>query len=210
MSQTVLEMLNAELEMLDAEFKAYNMKNNENPDICKKCKHPCCTSMGCEIFPVDLIKKYGEVSLEVIEKLFATGYVSLDWWEGDPRPDKSELPRGYFLRMRNVGAPIVDPSYRGQCMLYDPDKGCKLSFENRPLGGRLLVPHPDGECNYDGFENSIMVLEYPKQNIALHWFHYYDILEEAYNKYNIIGGNDEGGFELVLDLLFDDFGFTLQ
>ena len=89
-------------------------------------------------------------------------------------------------------------------MLYDPTKGCKLSFANRPLGGRLLVPHPDGECDYDCFENSIMVLEYPKQNIALHWLHYYDILEEAYNKYNVIGGNDEGGLELVLDLLFSD------
>lgn len=62
------------------------IKNNEHP-ICAKCKGICCRNMGCEISPDDVIRWKGEITEQTITELLDTEYISIDWWEGDPRRD---------------------------------------------------------------------------------------------------------------------------
>lgn len=46
----------------------------------------------------------------------------------------------YILRARNQNAPIVDFGYkRSPCILLT-EQGCKLDYEHRPTGGKLLIP----------------------------------------------------------------------
>lgn len=171
-------------EMMDIEEAAFNMPNNENADLCGSCTEKCCENMGCEIFPIDVIKRYGEISVDAIERWIETGYVSLDWWEGDPRNDMDELDKGFFLRTRHKDAPIVDPAFQGICKFYDKEIGCTLTFEERPLGGRLVVPKPNRQCDYGEWEDKIW--DYrgsSKQIAALHWLPFKDILGKIYDKY---------------------------
>ena len=112
------------------------MKNQEKKipeykpsSYCAKCKGECCKHMGCHFSPSD----FKEISLEYLQSRIEEGYISIDWWEemdGDP---------SYYLRMRHIGAPVVDPSWGGRCILLT-DKGCPLSFEERPLGAKALHP----------------------------------------------------------------------
>ena len=69
------------------------------------------------------------------------GYISIAWLDYD----RIKQPDVYILRARNQGKPIVDTGYNGrsQCVLLT-EKGCKLSYENRPKGGRLLIPSREG------------------------------------------------------------------
>lgn len=168
-------------ELMDIEEEMTKVENNEDSTLCKACQHRCCENMGCEIYPIDVIKKYGEISVDTIEKLIATGYVSIDWYSGDPRNGMHELEKGYYLRMRNKDAPISDPCFEGECIAYDKKTGCKLSFENRPLGGRILCPKPDMTCDYGSFEGSAH--RNGKRMASIHWVPYHDILKSIADKY---------------------------
>lgn len=168
-------------ELMDIEEEMFKVENNEDTTLCKSCTHRCCENMGCEIFPIDVIKKYGEISVNTIEKLIATGYVSIDWYTGDPRNGMSELEKGYYLRMRNKNSPVSDPCFEGECLAYDKETGCKLSFENRPLGGRILCPKPNMTCDYGLFEDNTYTNG--KRMVAIHWVPYYDTLKTIADKY---------------------------
>lgn len=125
-------------------------------DACTKCKGRCCKNMGCHFAPSD----FEEMSYEYLKKkIEETGYISIDWWENDE-------PQ-YYLRMRHKGAPIVDPSWGGECMLLT-ETGCSLSFEARPLGATSLEPKCDGKC----------VVHYSKYECKEDWLKYDDILKQ--------------------------------
>ena len=47
------------------------------------------------------------------------------------------------------------------------EEGCSLSYEERPKGGRLLIPS-DHQCE----------VKYTKQDVACDWYEYRDILEK--------------------------------
>lgn len=129
-----------------------------NPtDACRKCQGACCKNMGCHFSPTD----FKEISFDYLKEVIMKGYISIDWWE---EPDDSP---SYFLRMRNVGGPIIDPSWGGRCVLLTDD-GCPLSFNERPLGARSLKPSPDGYC----------VVHYSKEQCKYDWANYSDILKE--------------------------------
>ena len=158
-----------------------------NKDVCSKCGGICCRSMGCHISPSNL----KEVTYDYIKKMLDTGFVSIDYWDGDPITDKNNGERAYFLRMRNVNAPVADPSWGGQCILLT-SKGCPLQFKDRPLGARLLVPKENEEC----------IPEYTKQDCAKDWFKYNDILDRLWKEYD--GNNsDAGNIDNALDALVD-------
>ena len=140
---------------------------------CKKCGGKCCKTYGCQFSPDD----FEEISYDYLrDKMESTGCISIDWWEGDPRPGVNKLGKCLFLRMRHqskwnsVGAePIIDASWGGRCILHT-DEGCPLSYEDRPKGARWLIANPDskGHC-YEG---------YPKNQCAIDWLPYQDILFE--------------------------------
>ena len=132
----------------------------ENKEICSKCKGKCCKTMGCHYSPKD----FEEISFEYLMSQIDKGYISIDWWEGNPFEDNRNIHRAFFLRVRNVESPIVDPSWGGRCSLLT-ETGCSLTYNERPTGGRLLIP---GEKN--------CVTKYTKEDCVKEWYKYNDIL----------------------------------
>lgn len=139
----------------------------ENKEICSKCKGKCCKTMGCHYSPKD----FEEISFEYLMSQIDKGYISIDWWEGNPFEDNRNIHRAFFLRVRNVESPIVDPSWGGRCSLLT-ETGCSLTYNERPTGGRLLIP---GEKN--------CVPKYTKEDCVKEWYKYNDILIKLYENY---------------------------
>lgn len=84
-----------------------------------------------------------------------------------------------FLRVRNKNYPIVQvvngEDDSSPCILLDREKGCPLSFNKRPKGGRLLRPKLsiEGDC----------VQNYTELQAAIDWYPYQDILFEVYKSF---------------------------
>lgn len=153
-----------------------NHKGKTNPQICKACGGDCCHSMGCHIAPEDLMSL---TSSDIISFIDESGCISIDWWEGNPVTEEHDDKRYYFLRIRNKSANIIDPSFGGECSILT-DTGCVLPFEYRPKGARELIPCIDN-CEQ----------RYTKQQCAIDWMPYNDILEETYNHYADIEGEPD-------------------
>lgn len=80
------------------------MKKNNTPEFkstkaCAKCGGSCCKNMGCHFSPDD----FDEISFDALKSEIDKGFISIDWWE------ESDGGESYYLRIRNVNAPIVDP-----------------------------------------------------------------------------------------------------
>ena len=141
-----------------------NEDSNEDKSICANCHGNCCEHMGCHISPRE-IKDISAKSL--INFIESSECVSIDWWEGDVIPD-GELEKVYYLRMRNRGFRVEDPSHGGRCIALDKE-GCVLDFNYRPAGGRGLLPRPDRRCE----------VVYSKKQCVEEWREYQDILSEV-------------------------------
>lgn len=141
----------------------------ENLELCSKCKGKCCKAMGCHFSPDD----FEDLSFEGLKKEIDKGYISIDWWEGNPfdTDNRKEIPRAFFLRIRNRDSKIINPSWGGVCSLLT-DKGCILSYNKRPKGGRDLIPAVP-ECR----------ITYTKDQCARDWYKYNDILSELEDYY---------------------------
>lgn len=143
----------------------------ENKELCNLCEGACCKSMGCHYSPQD----FKEISFESLKVEIDKGYISIDWWEGNPFDDLDySIDQAYFLRVRNINSEVVDPSWGGVCSLLT-DNGCTLSYEERPKGGRELIPVA-GNIN--------CIANYSKQDCAKEWYKHDDILTQLYNYYN--------------------------
>lgn len=118
------------------------MKNNENLGTCAACGGVCCKTMPGSYLPKQLTD-------EQVHHLLVTGQAAIDWWEGDPRPDKNKLVRANYLRAatKKAAGKIFDPSWGGECV-HLTNSGCALTFEARPWACQTLIPNPDkpGEC----------------------------------------------------------------
>ena len=135
----------------------------EKLEICSRCKGSCCKNMGCHYSPRD----FEEISFEVLKNKIEEGNISIDWWEGNPFNDDRDISRAFFLRARHVHSPIVDASWGGRCKLLT-DKGCSLSYKDRPKGGRELIPDESFMC----------YTTYNKDECARDWYVYNDILQK--------------------------------
>lgn len=114
--------------------KDYYDAQNLNPEICKACGGECCQRCGCNFSPDD----FKEISLEFLRQEMEKGYISIDYVDGEMILENFGI---YILRTRNQGKPIVDLGYqRTPCILWTKENGCKLDYERRPSGGRLLIP----------------------------------------------------------------------
>ena len=134
--------------------------------FCASCS-ACCENMGCEYSPGD----FKIITFESLRKHIERGFTSIDWWEGDPRKNKCEFDRTYFLRARNKNADIVDSSWGGICSLLS-ETGCTLSFNDRPKGGRFLKPKK--------LDNESCYCEYTKLLCCLDWIPYQEILQQLF------------------------------
>jgi len=146
--------------MLNIQIENNLQDNNENIELCAKCKGYCCKSLGCHFSPRD----FEDISFETLKKIIKKGHISIDWWDGDVF-DKNR-DRTLYLRIRNKNASIVDPSWGGECMLLT-EHGCSLSFNERPMGGRGLIPGVN-EC----------IVKYSKEDCCKEWYEYQNLLEK--------------------------------
>ena len=143
-------------------------KNYLNSKICKECGGACCKRMPGACFPEDFEKPL----LENLMEAFESGNWSIDWWEGDPRDNKDNLEKAYYIRPRIKGiSKLFDPTWGGEC-IFLRKKGCALSPEERPTTCRMLEPKPEGKSciSHDGAE---------KRGAALAWLPFTNIILEA-------------------------------
>ena len=116
---------------------------NVNASICAKCGGACCKICGCHFSPDD----FEEISFESLKREIEKGYISIDHVDGEMIYSDNGV---FILRVRNQGSPIVDTSFRRekQCILFGKN-GCKLDYEHRPTGGKLLIPNSVSAINHE-------------------------------------------------------------
>lgn len=146
-----------------------NTTSFTNKDVCSKCGGRCCKTCGCHISPYEISFL---TSNEIIQLIDNSGCISIDWWEGNPKSGGEYGKKFFYLRIRNKGAGVIDPTWGGECLLLT-DTGCMLPTEYRPKCGRLLKPDLEGHCDSD----------YTKQKCAIEWMPYNHILEKVYCHY---------------------------
>lgn len=114
--------------------KDYDISKNVNSSVCAECGGACCKCCGCHFSPDD----FEDTSFEGLKKEIEKGYISIDYVDGEMIYSSNSV---YILRIRNQNAPIVDTGFkrRTPCILLT-ETGCKLDYEHRPTGGKLLIP----------------------------------------------------------------------
>ncbi len=155
--------------------KDYDLNDPDlyNPELCKACGGRCCRRCGCFIGPRDFRRRFGgkELTLEAMRREIEKGYFVIE------RVDLTDYYRrglGTVVRMRNIddrfviiGAFDVRPG--SPCVMWDKSYGCKLSRDDRPIGGRLMVPSPLYTCSgkYGVIEAASEWLKYEEITDAL-------------------------------------------
>ena len=114
--------------------------NNTNYECCKKCGGKCCKTCGCCISPDDFNH---EISFEFLKQEIKKGYISIEYIDHEDIHSDMGI---YILRVRNLDSPIVDLHIgKHQCILLR-ENGCKLTYAERPSGGKLLIPSKTEKC----------------------------------------------------------------
>ncbi len=154
--------------------KTYDIAKNINPQICSECKGLCCKTCGCHFSPND----FDKISYKYLKKELEKGYISIDCIKGILINESSDI---YFLRIRNQNAPIVDIQSKSKatCMLLT-SKGCLLTYQKRPSGGKLLIPSNKFN-NYFGIELRKCTQTYPIKACCIDWKPYQKILKKLCN-----------------------------
>lgn len=122
------------------------MTNNEDKEACSKCGGLCCTTLpGCNS-PAD----FNDSEKEIAQAL-KSGRYTLDCWDGE----FEGIFDPYFVRPATQGLEniLVDRSWGGICTFWTKEKGCKLTWKQRPLGCKSLLINKlqPGNCSINSF-----------------------------------------------------------
>jgi len=140
--------------------------------LCTICKGHCCKRYPGAALPSDFEKPL----MRSLVKAFESGNWAIDWWEA--------RYLGYFVRPAIKGvSQLYDPSWGGEC-IFLTDRGCRLLFEQRPMGCRYLKPAPTGTnpleaprlCTYHGGHTD------SKWEAAVAWKPYRSLIHAAAKK----------------------------
>lgn len=168
-------------EIFSKYFVPSNDDLSENKSICKECGGRCCKNMGCHIAPSELKEVTADFIIALMEE---SNSISIDWYEGNPLIE-DDHSRCYYLRIKNVGSSMIDPSWGGRCSLLTPD-GCPILFQYRPKGGRMLIP-------VDSLEEECLI-GYSKEQCAIEWLPYQEELKKVYDHFDSPEKNVYSGF----------------
>lgn len=150
---------------------------NTNKELCSKCKGRCCKNCGCFYSPRD----FKEISYRYLKREIQKGYISIDLVKKTKK--SRDVPRDTLvLRVRNVDSPIVDTDqdHRPRSCSRLTDEGCTFSYEDRPTGGKKLIPI----LNVEGY-----LMCYPSYSYvecAQEWSHYQWTLRRLYWKFTYL------------------------
>lgn len=148
-----------------------------NKNICANCPRGekcCCKRHGCAFLPQDFALQESmdsEHKERILRENLDKGYISIDFAD----MEYTQLENNYFyLRMRHVEAPIVDVDSTGGICCKLLENGCYFSDEERPTGGRTLIPDENGNCKKTYTISQIAKQWQPYQEILIKLLHDYE------------------------------------
>lgn len=145
-------------------------KKLENQEICSKCGGKCCKLGSCEYFVSDF-KSLSRKAIDMVlqegrTSIVAHPYISF-------KNGRFKCTPILYLRSRNINrGPVNLLSFETPCASLT-ETGCYFSFENRPSGGKHLIPAEYDDCLPD-YDFNIKVME---------WLPYQDALRKLVKKY---------------------------
>lgn len=161
-------------------LKAYASAKAEDDQVCKECGGICCNAAPCHWSPEDI----EDLSYEGLKKfLREKKYISIvripaDSCDSCFRTFEHEGFFYYFLRTRTRGTGIAAVATRikrkDKCMLLT-EKGCKISFNERPMGARFLIPQSGKKCRQ----------LYDLDDCFYDWKDYQDVLRKLFYYFRI-------------------------
>ena len=155
--------------------------NNENHSLCSVCQGACCKRMPGAVIP----QQFNQITLDLLVDLLTSGYC-LDYWEGYIEDDNGnwgdshEDKPAYFLRPKIKGheTSLVHGAWRGECVFLT-EKGCSLSFKERPYFCQILVPHEDNtKCSPDNSKEGLLPSLTKKEAVKA-WLPYQELITAA-------------------------------
>lgn len=162
-------------------LKEYENVKMEKPEICKACGGSCCLRAPCHWSPMDI----DDLSFEGLKKILKEKkYISVLRMPGCVcdaclRDVKCDNFFYYILRTRTRGTGIAATATRikrnDKCILLKPD-GCNISFKERPMGARLLIPEKEKRCKH----------LYDLDDCIYDWKDYQDVLRKVFHYFRII------------------------
>ena len=161
-------------------LKYYENVKAEKPEVCKACGGVCCLRAPCHWSPRDI----ENLSFRGLKRLLKEKqYISVLRFPGSVcdsclRELDYDGSYYYILRTRTRGTGIAaiatKPKKDDLCMLLKPD-GCAISFEERPMGARMLIPEENKKCKH----------LYDLDDCVYEWKDYQDVLRKLYHYFRI-------------------------
>ena len=142
--------------------KDYSEAKNVSSEICTECGGECCKRCGCHFSPDD----FQEISFEFLKGEIEKGYISIGYIDGEVTYDDFGV---YFLRIRNKNSPIVDFGHSPNPCILLKENGCKLTYEQRPSGGKLLIPSAELRTTIFGEQKRTCFSLYGIEKCAYEW-----------------------------------------
>ena len=159
-----------ELEMVRVTLKNILEKNPlQYPplSVCSECKGQCCKSLGCSLSPEDLLKTMGSktYSLNLILEILQNNHFAIDSFSHLGKPF-------YFLRMQHKCFTFIGVDAMGECIALS-DRGCLLTYNDRPKGGKYLEAREDRQC----------LQHYTREEMISDWLPYQPVLSSIWDEY---------------------------
>ncbi len=164
------------------------MEGYEPGQECSVCRGKCCRDKGCSLSPEDmnreLLRKPEEgADAAIIQSANEIGFSKLreellalltDSERGLYTIDYFSEPEGpcFYLRMRHKCYTFIGADAMGECVALT-EKGCILSEDRRPKGGRFLESKASGQC----------VQHYTRAMMCEEWKPYQEVLGSIWNEY---------------------------
>lgn len=162
-------------------LECYENVKAENPEVCKECGGVCCLRAPCHWSPKDI----EDLSYSGLKKLLKEKqYISVLRFPGCVcesclREVEQSGFYYYILRTRTRGTGIAAVATRikkdDHCILLKDD-GCDISFKERPMGARLLIPEKDERCRH----------LYDLDDCIYEWKDYQDVLRKLFHYFRIV------------------------
>lgn len=152
-------------------------KKNENVHICRECGGSCCKNVPCHYAPDDfkdlsyramkrLMKKKKYISVVRFSKRIVE--MTFDYNVGET------FKHFYILRIRTSATGIAARAaeiYDGDLCMMLTETGCKLCYEERPKGARMLIPKWEKCCEQ----------LYNMEDCVHDWIPHQKLLSKLYN-----------------------------
>ena len=171
------------------------MSKYEDKNICRECGGFCCKKSGCDYSPRD----FDDLSINKLHEKLLEGNISIISYLEFKRSGNGKLYAEPFLylRARNTDRDVVDlVSYKKRCSMLRED-GCSYSFEDRPFGGRNLIPGKN-RC----------IPEVDPYDIVMEWGRYQKVLHRLVKRLtgmSVEAKLREDVINLYVDILEENF-----